>query len=102
MKSSILTMFDYFGITGHSGWLDIAYLDIPDSIKQLLLVLTAVNMRKKTTLDVLEARKEQKTKKLKSLKDLIILASMIYITKHNESCIFEIIMHELRVFDHIS
>ena len=37
-------MFGYFGIIGHSGWLDIAYLDIPDSINQLLHVLTAVNM----------------------------------------------------------
>ena len=40
-------MFGYFGMIGHSGWLDYAYFDIPDGIKQLLHVLTAVNMRNK-------------------------------------------------------
>ena len=40
-------MFGYFGIIGHSGWLDNVYFDIPDGIKQLLHVLTAVNMQKK-------------------------------------------------------
>ena len=40
-------MFGYFGIIGLSGWLDNAYFDIPDGIKQLLHVLTAVNMQKK-------------------------------------------------------
>ena len=43
---SILNIFGYFGIIGHSGWLDYAYSGIPDGIKQFLHVLTAVNMRK--------------------------------------------------------
>ena len=40
-------MFGYFGIFDHSSWLDNAFSDIPDGIKQLLHVLTAVNMRNK-------------------------------------------------------
>ena len=40
-------MFGYFGIIDHSSWLDNAFSDIPDGIKQLLHVLTAVNMRNK-------------------------------------------------------
>ena len=55
-------MFGYFGMIGHPGWLVNAYYDIPDGIKQLLHVLTAVNMRNKATFDVLEVKKEQKSK----------------------------------------
>ena len=40
-------MFGYFSIIDHSSWLDNAFSDIPDGIKQLLHVLTAVNMRNK-------------------------------------------------------
>ena len=55
----MMTMFGYFVITGHSVGLDNAYSDIPHGIKQLLHLLTAVNMRKKATFDVLEAKEER-------------------------------------------
>ena len=43
-------MVGYFGIIGHSSWLDDVHSGIPDGIKQLLHVLTAVNMQNKAFL----------------------------------------------------
>ena len=60
-------MFGYFGILDHSSWLDNAFSDIPDGIKQLLHVLTAVNMRNKPYLVIswrYWCQKDWKSKKL--------------------------------------
>ena len=56
----MMTMFGYFVITGHSVGLDNAYSDIPHGIKQLLHLLTAVNMRKKPllTLEIFRSKNE--------------------------------------------
>ena len=45
-------MFGFFGIIGQLGWLDNAYFDTPDGIKQLLHVLTVVNVRNKVFLGI--------------------------------------------------
>ena len=55
-------MYDYFFIIGHSGWLDNAYSDIPDGIKQLLHVLTFVNMLKKPLLTFWKPKKNRSRK----------------------------------------
>ena len=56
----MMTVFGYFVITGHSVGLDNAYSDIPHGIKQLLHLLTAVNMRKKPllTLEIFRSKNE--------------------------------------------
>ena len=75
-----MTMFGYFVITGHSVGLDNAYSDIPDGIKQLLHVLTAINMQKKRLLTFWKSKKNRnrrswicqsmKSRKLRKLRKL--------------------------------